>query len=414
MESLLYDWFNLLIRMLHAIAAIAWIGASFYFVWLDNHLEVPDDKGKARGLAGELWAVHGGGIYQVGKYRLAPPVMPQRLHWFKWEAYTTWISSALLLTLVYYGRADLYLWQVGKWPATPTVAVIASLLYLAAGLLCYELLFRFLHPRSQQLFNGLLALMVAIACWLASRLFSDRAAFLQLGALLATIMAGNVFFGIIPAQKRFLRALDAGEEPAAAPMLAARRRSLHNNYFTLPVVFCMLSNHYPFLYGHRFNWLALIACVALGAYVRHFFNLRHRGQLKFHIPVIAAAGTLLLALGLAQTQKNIAPTPQDSASPTARKSLGNPMSLVETHCQGCHSAVPTEPGFSAAPLGLRLDTPQQVLAARDRILPTLRNRYMPLGNIAGMSEEERMALIAALETDEVMAVQKTTFPDSSP
>ena len=399
METLLYDWLNLLLRMLHAIAAIAWIGASFYFVWLDNNLEVPDSEGQARGLAGGLWAFHGGGIYQVSKYKLAPAVMPERLHWFKWEAYTTWISGALLLTLIYYVRADLYLWQPGKWPASAEIAIVASLLYLAAGLLCYELLFRFVHPRSHRLFNGLLILMIALACWLASRLFSDRAAFLHLGALLATIMAGNVFFGIIPAQKGFMRALDAGQDPDAAPMLAAKSRSVHNNYFTLPVVFCMLSNHYPFLYGHHFNWLALIAIVALGAYVRHFFNLRHRGQLKLHIPALAAIGCMLLALGLAQTQKNVSNTNEPPVETSSREPEDFPMHLVKTHCRGCHSAAPTQAGFSAPPLGLTLDTERQVHAARDRILPTLHSNYMPLGNITGMSDSERESLIVALQTD---------------
>lgn len=399
MEPLLYDWFNLLFRMLHVIAAIAWIGASFYFVWLDNSLETPDCEGKARGLAGGLWAFHGGGIYQVSKYKLAPPAMPERLHWFKWEAYTTWISGALLLTLMYYGRADLYLWQQGKWAATPTAAIAASILYLAAGLLCYELMFRLLRPHSRQLFNGLLLLLITMACWLASQLFSDRAAFLQVGALLATIMAGNVFFGIIPAQKRFIRALDAGEQPAEAPMLAAKHRSVHNNYFTLPVVFCMLSNHYPFLYGHHFNWLALIAIVALGAYVRHFFNLRHRGQLQFQIPAVAAVGCLLLALGLAQTQKIIGEPNEATASTSSREPDSSPMHLIETHCQGCHSSTPSQPGFSAPPMGLALDTQQQVEAARNRILPTLHSQYMPLGNITGMSNGERAELIAALENE---------------
>ncbi|WP_078086054.1 urate hydroxylase PuuD [Microbulbifer mangrovi] len=399
METLLYDWFNLLLRMLHAIAAIAWIGASFYFVWLDNNLEVPDSEGKVRGLAGGLWAFHGGGIYQVSKYKLAPAVMPERLHWFKWEAYTTWISGALLLTLVYYGRADLYLWQQGKWLTTPTVAIFVSILFLAAGLLCYELLFRLLRPHSRRLFNALLVMLIVLTCWLSSQLFSDRAAFLQVGALLATIMAGNVFFGIIPAQKGFIRALDNGEEPAAAPMLAAKHRSIHNNYFTLPVVFCMLSNHYPFLYGHPFNWLALLAIVALGAYVRHFFNLRHRGQLKLHIPAVAAIGCVLLALGLAQTQRNSTSQNDASEQILTDVSAGAPMHLVEAHCQGCHSSAPTQSGFSAPPLGLALDTVQQVQAARDRILPTLQSRYMPLGNITGMSDSERATLIAALETD---------------
>ncbi|MBB3062877.1 urate hydroxylase PuuD [Microbulbifer rhizosphaerae] len=388
MEIPLFDWLNLLLRWLHVVAAIAWIGASFYFVWLDNSLEPPDTEGKAKGLAGELWAFHGGGIYQVGKYRLAPPAMPTTLHWFKWEAYTTWISGALLMVLIYYGRADLFLWQQGKWLASPAQAVAASLVFIAGGLLVYELLFHFLRAQRQRLFTALLVLSIAAACWLATRLFSDRAAFLQLGALLATIMAGNVLLGIIPAQKHFIRALDAGEEPAAAPMLAAKSRSVHNNYFTLPVVFCMLSNHYPFLYGHRFNWLALIAIVALGAYVRHFFNLRHRGQLKFHIPLLAASGCLLLALGLAST-----PTPAVGPEVAATK----PMPLVEKHCTGCHSIAPTQPGFSAAPAGLVLDDMQQVLAAKDRILPALRSGYMPLGNITGMSKEERQELIGSLE-----------------
>lgn len=392
MEAYLIDWFSVIVRWLHLITGIAWIGASLHFVWLDNSLEPPANDKKADGVKGQLWSIHGGGIYNFTKYQLAPPTWPSILHWSKWEAYTTWITGTLLMVAVYYLQSQSYLVGNDKWVSDPMIAVVASIGYLASGVLVYEALIRSPLRHQTTVFLILLTVFICAQCYLATRLFSDRAAFLHVGALMGTIMAGNVFLGIIPAQKKFVAAVQAGDEPDPAPAAFAKQRSTHNNYFTLPVLFCMISNHYPFLYGHSYNYLILIAIIAITAYARHFFNLRHQGVVNHWILVRAFFGFLLLAgwLGyerFAMQQATLALKVADDAA----------FELIDTHCTVCHAAQPTQPGFVAPPAGVLMDDRDAVLGAVDQMITAVSTDYMPLGNLTGMTQAERVELIAWLE-----------------
>lgn len=392
MEAYFIDWFSVIFRWLHFIAGIAWIGASLHFVWLDNSLEDPGEDKKAEGIKGDLWSIHGGGIYNFNKYHLAPPTWPKVLHWSKWEAYTTWLTGILLMVAVYYLQAQSYLVGVGKWISDPGVAVLASIGYLLSGTLVYEALVRSPLRHREGLFIVPLAIYIALQCWLATQLFSDRAAFLHVGALMGTIMAGNVFLGIIPAQKKFVAAVQAGQEPDHAPAAFAKQRSTHNNYFTLPVLFCMISNHYPFLYGHDLNWLILIAIIAITAYARHFFNLRHRGIINHWILVRAFLGFMVLAgwLGYERYEQGQASLAMEVADDAA-------FALIDKHCTVCHAEKPTQPGFVAPPAGVLMDDRDAVLRSANQMATALKTDYMPLGNLTGMTAEERTELIAWLE-----------------
>ena len=392
MEAYFVDWFSVIVRWLHLITGIAWIGASLHFAWLDNSLEEPDENKKAQGIKGDLWSIHGGGIYNFTKYAMAPPAWPSVLHWSKWEAYTTWITGTLLMVAVYYLQAQSYLVGPGKWIVDPSVGIAASLAFLLSGLVVYEALVRSPLRHQTLLFAGLLTLFIGLQCWLATKLFSDRAAFLHVGALMGTIMAGNVFLGIIPAQKKFVEAVQAGQGPDPMPAAMAKQRSIHNNYFTLPVLFCMISNHYPFLYGHAYNWAVLIAIIAITAYARHFFNLRHRGVVDYSILVKAFVAFLLLsgALGYERYEQKQASGVMDVAD-------GAAFALIDTHCAVCHSQTPTQPGFVAPPAGMLMDDRHVILQSAARMLTAVQTDYMPLGNLTGMTANERAELINWLE-----------------
>ena len=392
MEAYFVDWFSVIVRWLHFITGIAWIGASLHFAWLDNSLEEPDEDKKAQGIKGDLWAIHGGGIYNFNKYALAPPTWPSVLHWSKWEAYTTWITGTLLMVAVYYLQARSYLVGSDKWIADPNVAIAASVGYLLSGMLVYEALVRSPLRHQAMLFAGLLAVFIGLQCWLATKLFSDRAAFLHVGALMGTIMAGNVFLGIIPAQKKFVAAVQAGQGPDPAPAAFAKQRSMHNNYFTLPVLFCMISNHYPFLYGHSYNWVILIAIIAITAYARHFFNQRNRGIVDYSILVKAFVAFILLsgALGIERYEQQRTSVAMDVAG-------GAAFALIDTHCAVCHSQTPTQPGFVVPPAGILMDDRDVILQSAVQMLTAVQTDYMPLGNLTGMTDDERAELVSWLQ-----------------
>ena len=392
MEAYFVDWFSVIVRWLHLITGIAWIGASLHFAWLDNSLEEPDEDKKAQGIKGDLWSIHGGGIYNFNKYAMAPPAWPSVLHWSKWEAYTTWITGTLLMVAVYYLQAQSYLVGSGKWIADPRVAIAASVGFLLSGMVVYEVLVRSSLRHKTLLFAGLLTLFIGLQCWLATKLFSDRAAFLHVGALLGTIMAGNVFLGIIPAQKKFVAAVQAGQDPDPVPAAIAKQRSMHNNYFTLPVLFCMISNHYPFLYGHAYNWLVLVTIIAITAYVRHFFNQRHRGIVDYSILIKSAVGFILLAswLGFERYDQKQASLAMGVADDVA-------FTLINTHCAVCHSQTPTQPGFVAPPAGMLMDDRDVIVQSVAQMLTAVQTGYMPLGNLTGMTDDERAELISWLE-----------------
>ena len=392
MEAYFVDWFSVIVRWLHLITGIAWIGASLHFAWLDNSLEEPDEDKKAQGIKGDLWAIHGGGIYNFNKYALAPPTWPSVLHWSKWEAYTTWITGTLLMVAVYYLQAQSYLVGSDKWIVDPNVAIAASVGYLLSGMLVYEALVRSPLRHQAMLFAGLLAVFIGLQCWLATKLFSDRAAFLHVGALMGTIMAGNVFLGIIPAQKKFVAAVQAGQDPDPAPAAFAKQRSMHNNYFTLPVLFCMISNHYPFLFGHSYNWVILIAIIAITAYARHFFNQRNRGIVDYSILVKAFVAFILLsgALGIERYEQQRTSVAMDVVD-------GAAFALIDAHCAVCHSQTPTQPGFVVPPAGILMDDRDVILQSADQMLTAVQTNYMPLGNLTGMTDDERAELVSWLQ-----------------
>ena len=384
LDPYLRDWLDLLLRWLHAIAAIAWIGTSFYFVLLDQSLRPPRDPADTdAGVRGELWEVHGGGFYHVQKYLVAPRVLPEHLAWFKWEAYTTWLSGFGLLVVLYYLDARAYLIDPRVADLAPWAAVALSAALLAVAWIAYDVLCRLV--RDDRLLGGAIALLVVAATWGATQLFSPRAAFLQVGAMLGTVMAANVLFVIIPAHRELIRAKEAGREPDPAPGVEGKRRSVHNNYLTLPVLLAMLGGHFAFLYGHEHDWLVLVALMAIATWARVFFNLRHGGRTLWWIPVAGAAAIVGLALAI---------RPGDADPGGATVPFAEVRSIVAERCAGCHATSPTQPGFSSPPAGVVLETPEEIAARADEIRTVVASRSMPLGNVTGMTDGERARVVA--------------------
>jgi uncharacterized membrane protein len=383
LDAYLTDWLNLVIRWTHVIAGIAWIGASIYFVFLDTSLERPREPGDAdRGVHGELWAVHGGGFYHVQKYLTSPARLPEPLHWFKWEAYWTWISGFSLLVLLYYVNADTYLIDPSVADLSKWTAIAISLSGLVLAWVVYDLLCRTI---GSDLVLGVVGVgLTALAAWGATELFSGRGAFIQVGAMLGTIMVASVLFVIIPAHWELIHAKQEQRPPRIELGIDAKRRSVHNTYLALPVVLTMISNHFPFLYGDAHAWLVLVALMLIGAWVRHFFVLRRRGRTVLAIPVTAAIATVALALAIEPDEAPTQAEPVDAAQAQA---------IVERRCVTCHSANPTSEQFQTAPAGVVLDTPEQIADRADQIrAQAVDSRSMPLGNATGMTDEERAAL----------------------
>ena len=374
------EWLDLLVRWLHVVAAIAWIGSSFYFIALDNHLRPPKDEADADlGVGGEAWEIHGGGFYQVQKYRVAPKTLPEPLHWFKWEAYTTWLSGFGLLIVLYYVNANTYLIDKSVADLRPWEAIAISVALLVAAWVVYDGLCRMI-PNDLAL-AGVLLVLVTLAAWGISHLFAGRAEYIQIGAMLGTMMAGNVFFVIIPAHWELIRAKQAGREPDAAAGLRAKQRSVHNNYLTLPVVFTMISNHFPITYGHSYSWLILVALLVIGVWVRHFFNLRQAGRNAWWIPVTAALAIAAVAVAI---------RPHGSSGGTAVP-FSQAQAIVQERCVPCHSAHPTK--VDSAPMGIVFDTPKQIQAQASLIQQVaVLTKVMPLGNQTGMTQAERDTL----------------------
>src|SRR5688572_7099671 len=375
------EWLNLALRWLHLVTGIAWIGSSFYFVWLDNHLRKPAE-GDA---SGELWSVHGGGFYHNQKYQVAPSAMPEQLHWFKWEAYFTWISGFSLLVLIYYVGAETYLIDRGKAALSPAAAIAIGLAAQALGWLVYDLLCR--SPmRSSNLMLGIFwfacLLLAAIAL---DSLFNSRAAYLHVGAIVGTVMVANVFLIIIPNQRKVVADLIAGRTPDPRLGAAAKQRSLHNNYMTLPVLFIMISPHYPMTYGAGRPWLVLALLGLTGVAVRHVFNLRGRGMATG--PTIAVATLLALASVTYVTLEKGGGVPGSGQ----KLAFADVQPILATHCAGCHNVNPP-------PVGVALANLEQVRAAAVRIkVVAVDTRVMPLGNPTGMTEAERRKLGAWID-----------------
>jgi len=385
MEAYLVDWLNLLARWLHFITGIAWIGSSFYFVWLDNHLEAPrEPSDEDKGVGGEVWSVHGGGFYHAQKYRVAPRLLPETLHWFKWEAYWTWISGMFLLILLYWYSAEVYLIDptVAELSAGAAIAIAAG--FIVGGWIVYDLLCKSPLGKNDKLFGLVLFAAVSVLAWGLCQLFSGRGAYIHFGVVLGTIMVANVFFVIIPGQKQMVAAAERGEEPDPGPGIRGKQRSVHNTYFTLPVLFVMTSNHYAMTYSHQFNWVILIAITLAGALIRIYFVARHKGHASL-VPIVIA---VVLLAGVAALI-----VPKASVASGEIVSFNDVRTVVHHRCTSCHSSSPTHPAFPAAPGGVILDTDQQIVAEAQRIHhQTVVTRVMPIGNLTGMSEAERELL----------------------
>lgn len=384
------EWLNLAIRWLHLTAGIAWIGSSFYFVWLDNHLK-PPVQGDA---SGELWSVHGGGFYHNQKYQVAPPQMPAELHWFKWEAYFTWISGFSLLVVIYYFGAQSFLIDPAKAALTPAQAIGVGLAAIASGWIFYDLLCRSPIGRSNRSVGGLWFLFLLGAAILLDHLFNARAAYIHVGAMMGTVMAANVFFIIIPNQRKVVADLVAGREPEPALGAAGKRRSLHNNYMTLPVLFIMISHHYPMTYGAERPWLVLALVGLTGLAVRHIFNLRHRsGNLRVAIATAVVLAYLTVAYVSIEKEARAG-----TSAAGARVTGADIQPILQTHCAACHGAHPTNPAFASPPLGILLETPEEARAYAPRIKrAAVDSETMPLGNATGMTVEDRAKLGAWIE-----------------
>jgi len=385
MDSYVIDWISLILRWLHLITGIAWIGASFYFIWLDNSLQDPPAWKKEKGIKGDLWAVHGGGIYEVAKYHGAPEAMPTHLHWFKWEAYSTWLTGMLLLAVVYYLGADAYLIDPRVADLSAVQATGIGVTFLVGSWMLYSLLCSSALARSGWLLGAVLLAVGAALAWALSSVFSGRGAYIHFGAIIGTLMVGNVFRVIMPGQRLLVGALERGEAPDPAWGARAKLRSTHNTYLTLPLLFIMISNHYPMTYGHSLNWLILLAIVVITAIARQFFILRHKGVTRPSILVASAAATLVLAVLIAPRPASVE-APALSGAALATRAQG----IIRTHCAGCHAAEPTDEAFNAAPGGVMLDTVDAMVQWAPRIKArSVDSHDMPLMNKTGMTLEER-------------------------
>jgi uncharacterized membrane protein len=375
------EWIQLLVRWLHVTAAIAWIGTSFYYIALDYHLLPPKDpKAKDEGVGGEVWEIHGGGFYRVEKYIVAPRTLPHPLHWFKWEAYTTWISGFVLLVALYYANASTYLVDRDVADISPVAAVAISVALLIVGWLVYDMLSRLLE-RNDRLLAVALAAVIVVTAFGLSHLFSPRGAYIQLGAMIGTWMVANVRAVIIPGQEEVVAAKLAGREPDPTPGLRGKQRSIHNNYLTLPVLFAMLSNHFPMTYGSPHGWLVLVVLMGLGAGVRHFFNLRNQGRVVWWIPASAALGVIVLAVAMA---------PRGVSYVQGSGTFSQVEPVIAQRCLTCHSAQPSQPGFPVAPAGVMFDQPDQIVARAQQIYQqAVVSKRMPLGNLTNMTQDER-------------------------
>ncbi|WP_163558769.1 urate hydroxylase PuuD [Halomonas sp. NO4] len=397
MQAYLLDFANFMLRWLHVIAAIAWIGESIYFVMLDNSLRTPKAaEDREKGVFGEMWAVHGGGFYHNQKYATAPAKLPEDLHWSFWKSYTTWLSGFALFVMLYMTSPGFYLVNANSdwaWVANLSgwQANVLALLFLLGGWVVYNELCKRISPNMER--DGLLSLAVAVmmvvVAYLSTQLFTGRAAFLLTGAVMATAMSANVFFWIIPGQRRMVKAMKAGETPNPLDGKRGKQRSVHNTYFTLPVVLLMVSNHYSFAYSHEYAWVIMSLFIFGGALIRQFFVLMHAGKIQ---PAYPVAGTALLAVAFWVAAP--APSGSDTAQASAEVTLAEVQSIIENRCVACHSSEPSQPGFSAPPAGVAYDSREQIAQQHAKIQEVVASGYMPLSNMTDMTDEERAAIAA--------------------
>jgi uncharacterized membrane protein len=395
MLGVLWEWAEMALRWLHVVAGIAWIGSSFYFIALD--LSLKQRAGLPEGAGGEAWQVHGGGFYNMVKYLVAPARMPDELTWFKWEAYTTWLSGMALLALVYYLQAELFMIDAAVMALAPWLAVAVSLAGLALGWIAYDLLCRSPLGRDDTRLALVGFVFLVALSWLFTLVFSGRGMVMQMGALIGTMMVANVFLVIIPNQRKVVADLIAGRQPDPKLGKQAKQRSLHNNYLTLSVIFTMIANHYPLAFASRWNWVILAIVLVIGALIRHFFNVKHRGgRAPWWTWAVSGAGLAAIVWLSAQpvTRLDAAALPLEVETATLGLEVEN---VVLSRCSMCHAAEPLWEGLAVPPKGVVLETPGQIRAqARAIEMQAVRSHAMPPGNVTFIEESERQILAAWL------------------
>lgn len=384
MIDLALEWLNLVLRWMHLIFGIAWIGSSFFFVWLDNSLRKGLDQ--QPGVLGQAWLIHGGGFYFTEKYSVAPPQLPKELHWFKYESYFTWLSGSFLLGALYYVGADLYLIDAKVLPMGRWEAIGLSVASLVLGWIVYDLLCKSPLGKNDAALACVGFVLLVAAAWGYTQVFSARAAYLHVGALIGTIMTANVAHNIIPNQRKAVAQMLAGQVPDPSYGKQAKQRSLHNNYLTLPVLFAMISNHYPVTYGHPYGWVILAVVIVIGGLVRHFFNLKNQGRgQRYEFLVVA----FLLVVGLVFFSQW---DPRHKAL-AGGATFEDAQKIVAARCIACHAARPTFDGIAEAPKGVMLETPEQMRRFAALInQQAVRSEAMPPGNATEITEEERATL----------------------
>ncbi|MDX8458552.1 urate hydroxylase PuuD [Mesorhizobium humile] len=400
--AIFWDWLSFAVRWLHVITGIAWIGSSFYFVALD--LGLRQRPGLPAGAFGEEWQVHGGGFYHIQKYLVAPAEMPEHLTWFKWESYATWLSGFAMLCVVYYAGADLFLIDPNVLNISVPVGILLSLATIGVGWIVYDLLCRSPLGKSDTGLMLVLYCVLVFIAWGLTHLFTGRAAFLHLGAITATIMSANVFMVIIPNQKIVVADLIAGRKPDPKYGKIAKQRSLHNNYLTLPVLFLMLSNHYPLAFGTQFNWVIASLVFIIGVLIRHYFNTVHARKGNPTWTWLGAAVLFMIIIWLSTVPKVLTGEPKTSAASAAAQvyiaSAHFPAvrDTVLGRCSMCHTEEPVYEGIYHAPKGVLLDTDERIAEhAREIYIQAGRAHAMPPANVSHITDQERALLVAWFE-----------------
>ncbi len=391
MIFLLEEWTELILRWFHVIAGIAWIGSSFYFIALDLSLKqnnnLPDKS------HGEAWQVHGGGFYHLVKYLVAPSKMPSELTWFKWEAYATWVSGFALLALIYYAGAELYMIDIVKYDLEKYEAVIISLLGVVSGWVIYDFVCRLSLKTNVYVLISSIFILITVMSWAYSEIFSYRGAFMQIGTVLGTIMVANVLMIIIPGQKKVVASLLANETPNPIHGAIAKQRSLHNNYLTLPVIFIMISNHYPLIYATKYSWIIISIILIIGALIRHFFNIKHTGAKPPYwvcVPIIILGSIIFYISDLGKPKLNNVKNTATLIELIPEKTLVSAQEIIVSKCSMCHAKEPLWENMKNAPKLVNLETPTDIINNIDNIYKQSVISYaMPPGNISFLEEDER-------------------------
>ncbi len=383
------EWLHLIVRWLHIIFGVAWIGTSFYFNWLDSRLERDDPNFKH--LDGYLWSVHSGGFYRIEKLKGPPETLPKVLHWFKWEAYATWISGFVLLILVYYFNASSMMLKNDGFQLTPTTAIIISLLLLIGSWFLYDFLCKKIEDDKQQLLVLTGFVLFVLFSYFLTKIYGSRAAYIHVGAIIGTLMAANVFRVIIPAQKNLVSSAENKQKPNLQLSIDAKNRSIHNNYFTLPVLFIMISSHFPFTYGAVNNWLILVILSIAGILTRHYFNLRNKKQYK--VWILPSAALIMFFLMIFSSLSIFDNDKKQISSSLELVNFNEVQNIIKYRCGTCHAKNPTFEGIESAPKGVIYDTANDILKNIKLIkAQAVDSDIMPPGNLTGITNNEREKL----------------------